>query len=329
MRVSVDDVRRLFEVTVPEALASARPMHEGFRCRFHVEPVGAWEIDLRSPAPTCVDAHAAGGGYDAVVTMSADSFVRMRSTRIVSPDVVRTTGDRERALTMLSALANGPPFEWPSPLRVVPVYAAIFYASEGDLVRAFPGWARRLPVPRRVAVKNPFTGAMVEELVEWPDLEPLPSYVPLAPPFVFAFLPLSNEWWDELVEFHLKIVPDDAVARALRDDESLDLWEATARVFPQVIFGGRDRPSICAVPTSLGRALGGLSDASCDDLAARMARPRGPLVRRNPFTGVMQDFSTQQRDLEAHARHELRVLRDVAGHALAAELPIWFWGWFE
>jgi hypothetical protein len=327
--MSIDDVRRLFEITVPAALASTRPMHEGFRCRFHVEPAGAWEIDLRPPAPTCVDAHTAGGGYHAVITLSADDLIRLTSTGAVSPDAIATTGDRERARTMLSVLAKGPPFEWPTSLRVMPVQSAIFSAAEAELARAFPGWVPRLAVPRRVAVRNPFNGTMGEELVAWPELERLPSFVPLAPPFAFAFLPLAGDWWEDLIDFHLRIVPDDAAARALREDEPLDLWEATARLFPQVLFGGSDRPSICAVPTSLGRAIANLSDVRCDELAAEIARPKGPLTRTNPFTGVLQDFSKQQRELEAHAQRGLRELRDLAMRALVADMPIWFWGWFE
>lgn len=331
-----EKVRDLFETTIPRELAQRRPLGEGFRCRFHVGDAGAWEIDLRR-RPRCVDARVAPGGYHAVVYISAEDFGSLMQSEgakldeLVASGGLRTTGDGPRAIEMTKIVAKGAPLVWPSLLRVVPVNAAFFGATEDDLVQAFPGWRRSLLAPVMRWVRNPFTG----ELVERPSFDPRPeqneesTFAPLAPPFPFVFAPTPSEWWDYLLDFYVMLVPDDREAREVRDDDSLELWEMTDRVFPRV-FSGRDAQSnVYVTPRQLATALALLSDEDGDVLAAKLATQLYPRSSRpNPFTGVEQDYSTYRDAFQDDARRDLRAARELA-RSLSPSESIWFWGWFE
>lgn len=216
-----------------------------------------------------------------------------------------------RAFEMTKIIAKGPPFVWPSSLRVVPVDAAFFAATEDALVQGLP-WRS----PRSGG--EPSRGYDEESLL-----------APLAPPFPFVFAPMSGEWWDCLLEFYLLLVPDDREAQAVRDDESLELWEMTDRVFPPA-FSGRDRrPNVYATPRPLVATLARLSDEDADVLAAKFATRLYPdRSRPNPFTGTEQDYSKYRDAFEDGARRDLRDARQLA-RSLSSSEALWFWGWFE
>jgi hypothetical protein len=232
---------------------------------------------------------------------------------------------------MISIVAKGPPFVWSPVLRVVPVDAALFRATEEELVQAFPGWPRPLIDPAMRQVTNPFTG----ELLERRDYDPSPGenedpiFAPLAPPFPFVFAPVSDQWWDHLLDFYMLLVPADEEARNARHDKSLDLSEATERVFPAVFAGRGARSNVYSVPPLLAPALAALSDADCDVSAATLATQLYPASSRpNPFTGVEQDYSKYRETFHANARLHLRDLRELA-KSLSSTQALWFWGWFE
>lgn len=335
-RMIAAKVRELFEKTIPEELARRRPLREGFRCRFHIGDAGAWEIDLRRDA-RCVDARTALGGYHAVVYASAEDFWSLtlpegeNLEELVASGKLRTTGDTARALEMTTIVAKGPPFLWSPELRVSPVGAAFFAATEDDVVQAFPGWRTALPAPVIRQVKNPFTG----QLVEVPSHDPHPdedeesTFAPLAPPFPFVFAPTSSEWWDDLLDFHLALVRGDREARRVREDTSLELWEMTDRVFPPLFAGRSGRSNVYAMPRSLATALAQLSDEEGNVLAAKLATHLyRDASRPNPFTGVPQDYSEHRDAFERNARRSFREARELAKN-LSSQDALWFWGWFE
>jgi len=329
-------VRDLFDSTIPEGLAKRTPQGEGFRCRFHIGEVGAWEIDLRQ-RPRCIDAQLASGGYDAVVYVSVEDFWSViesegaKLDELVASGRLRTTGDAPRALEMTKIVALGPPFDWPSSLRVLPVTRAFFGATEDDLLRACPGWRRSLLVPVMRQVKSPFTG----EVVESASYDPSPgektesNFEPLAPPFPFVLAPMSSEWWEYLLDFYIMLVPGDHAVREVRDDDSLELWEMTDRVF-RPVFSGRDaRSNVFATPRSLATALSLLSDDDSAVLAARLATQVYPEASRpNPFTGVEQDYRNYRDAFERDVRRNLHDASDLA-RSLSPKAALWFWGWLE
>jgi hypothetical protein len=313
-----EKVRDLFETKIPQELAKRTSQGEGFRCRFHVEDAGAWEIDL-SRRPRCIDARVAPGGYHAVVYVSAEDLGSLMQSEgakldeLVASGRLRTTGDRPRALEMTKIVAHGPPFVWSSLLRVTPVNAAFFGATGDDLVQAFPGWRRSLLAPGF----DPRSEQKEES-----------TFAPLAPPFPFAFAPMSSEWWDYILDFYLLFVPDDREARAVRDDDSLELWEMTDRVFPPAFSGREQRPNVYATPRPLVAALARLSDEDADVLAAKFATRLYPdRSRPNPFTGVEQDHSKYRDAFEDDARRDVRDARQLARNLSSSE-ALWFWGWF-
>ena len=318
---SGEKVREFFETTVPGELTKSSSLGEGFRCRFHVEGAGAWEIDLRRP-PRCIDVHSALGGYDAVIYLSADDFCTLVQSNaasldeLVSSGSLCTSGDTPRALEMISIVVNGPPFVWSPLLRVLPVDAALFRATEEELLQAFPAWRRSVD-------------EMVGHEPAHDDENEASSLVPLAPPFPFVIAPISDQWWDHLLDFYILLVPADEEARNARQDESLDKSEATERVFPAVFAGRGARSNVYGVPQPLAQVLAALSDADCDVFAATLATRLYPASSRpNPFTGVEQDYSEYRERFHANARHGLRDLRELA-KTLSAGQALWFWGWFE
>lgn len=303
--MSGEKVRDLFETTIPQELARRPSLGEGLRCRFHVAEAGAWEIDLRR-SPCCIDARAAMGGYHAVVYVSAEDFWGLVQSaganldELVVTGRLRTTGDTARALEMTEIVAKGPPFVWPSSLRVAPVHAAFFGASEGDVVQAFPGWRNEAS-----------------------------TFAPLAPPFPFVFAPVSSEWWDYLLDFHVTLVPDDREALEIRADDSLELWEKTDRVFPPLFAGRGGTSNVYATPRRLAPALAQLSDEEANALAAKLATELYPHTSQpNPFTGVEQDYSKYRDAFERNARRSLHDARELARNLRSPE-ALWFWGWFE
>lgn len=310
-----EKVRDLFETTIPQELAKRTPRGEGFRCRFHVGDAGAWEIDL-SRRPRCVEAGVAPGGYHAVVYVSAEDFWSLMPSEganldeLVAMGRLRATGDGSRAFEMTKIIAKGPPFVWPLSLRVVPVDAAFFAATEDNLVQAFP-W--RSPRPGC----EPHRGFGEESML-----------APLAPPFPFVFAPMSSEWWDYILDFYVLLVPGDREAQAVRDDDSLELWEMTDRVFPPAFSGRERRPNVYATPRPLVAALARLSDEDADVLAAKFGSRLYPdRSRPNPFTGVEQDYSKYRDAFEDDARRDLRAARQLARNLSSSE-ALWFWGWF-
>ncbi|MBX3193265.1 MAG: SCP2 sterol-binding domain-containing protein [Labilithrix sp.] len=311
-----EKVRDLFETTIPQELAKGASQGEGFRCRFHIGDAGAWEIDL-SRRPRCIEAGVAPGGYHAVVYVSVEDFWSLMQSEganrdeLVAMEKLRASGDRPRAFELTRTIAKAPPFVWPSSLRVVPVDAAFFAATEDNLVHAFP-W------PSALRGCESFGGHDEES-----------GLAPLAPPFRFVFAPMSSEWWDHLLDFYLALVPDDGDARSVRDDDSLELWEMTDRVFPPA-FSGRDRrPNVYAAPRPLVAAFARLSDENVDVLVAKFATRLYPdRSRPNPFTGVEQDYSKYRDAFEDDARRDLRDARQLA-RSLSPSEALWFWGWFE
>jgi hypothetical protein len=180
-------------------------------------------------------------------------------------------------------------------------------------------------------VTDPFTGAVVKrpDHASSHDESDDPMFAPLGPPFPFVFVPVSDQWWDHLLDFYILLAPADDEARHARHDTSLDRWEATERVFPPV-FAGRDAQSnVYEVPRPLAPALAALADADCDVLAATLATRLYPASSRpNPFTGIEQDYSKHRETFHANARQALRDLRELAKN-LAPPQGLWFWGWFE
>ena len=183
----------------------------------------------------------------------------------------------------------------------------------------------RRPVMRKV--RNPFTGELVERASYDPD--PMQkkdsTYAPLAPPFPFVLAPISRQWWDNLLDLYLLLVPDDREARDVRADDSLSIQEMTDRIFAPLFAGRGDQSNVYATPPALAR----LSDEDADDVAAKLAHDIFPdATRPNPFTGVAQDYSTYRERLEREARESLRESRALARLLLPPE-ALWFWGWFE
>ncbi len=126
--MSAEHVRRLFDVELAQALAES-DIGLGFRCRFHVAGAGAWDVSLALLAAGCRDARTASGGYRAVVELDAAEWgspsARVKITLVdTSP-----REDLGRAQTMLDVLFRGPPFVWPSSLRVAPVACALLASA--------------------------------------------------------------------------------------------------------------------------------------------------------------------------------------------------------
>jgi hypothetical protein len=303
-------IRELFEVTLPEALRSQSPLDLGYRTRFHIEGAGAWEVDLRRN-PRVVAVPEALGGYQSVVYISAEDFTAAMNGANVDELAIRTLHDAEGGLTMLKTIAKGPPFAWPESLRVHLVRAAFFRASEAALVAAFPTWRRPLAAPVLRPIRNPFT----REMEMRPSFDPDPggpqAAGPLAPPFPFAFAPVCGDWWDDLLDMYLLLVPSDADARELRDTSSLDLEEMTDRTFPPVFIGRTERPNVYVTPASLRARLATLSDEEIETLGPNLAHWAESADLRARF--------------EVEAVEDLRACRALA-RATTGNEALWFWG---
>lgn len=242
---SAEDVRRLFDVELTRALDES-DVGLGFRCRFHVTGAGAWDVSLALLWPGVRDAATTGGGYRAAVTLDAAEWGSPSANPKISLVDTSPPEDRERAKTMLDVLFRGPPFAWPSSLRTKPVASALLASAP-----ALP------PSKSKKKKRNPFTGEIVERLVDPPP--------PMEPPVPFLQTVLGygepTHWYEDLVALHDALLP----GQALPSDEAFD------DMFPEIARSNFDL-TVRAIAPPFSSALANASDEFLDALAPKLSR---------------------------------------------------------